>query len=120
MRGEQDMTEHKHEHNHNHHHAEGHDRITEPTADFKEEDFLKKHPTYLSQQSRRAFLASAGAAAALGANFAVGFLRSDRAEAKTETLMAADSIRNAGNIHVLKATPQNCFWGILTKRCHPS
>jgi len=113
------MTEHKHENDHDHHHAEGHDRNVEPTADLKEDDFLKKHPTYLSQQSRRAFLASAGAAAALGANFAVGFLRSDRAEAKTETLMAADSIRNAGNIHVLKATPQNCFWGYFDKTLPP-
>ncbi len=103
------MADHKHGHNHDHSH--GQEESSEVGADVTEKEFLKQHPTYLSQQSRRAFLASAGAAAALGANFAVGFLRSDRAEAKTETLMAADSIRDAGNIHVLKATPQTCFWG---------
>jgi len=118
--------------NHNEHHEHGHDeqhhshdavsdtQQGEPsTADATEAEFLKKHPTYLSQQSRRAFLASAGAAAALGGNFAVSFLRGDKAEAKSETLMAADMIRDAKNIHILKATPETCFWGYFDKTQPP-
>jgi len=71
-------------------------------------------PQYLSKQSRRAFLASAGVVAALGTNYAMGFLRGSQ-EAKAETLLAADAIRDAGNIHILKATPQTCFWGFFDK-----
>jgi acetamidase/formamidase len=98
---------------------------TEPTnnediADAHDETaFLKCHPGFLSRQSRRAFLASAGAAAALGSNYAVSFLRGDSEEAKAETLLAADLIRSAGNIHKLQATPQTCFWGFFDKTLPP-
>jgi acetamidase/formamidase len=118
------MTKHNHQHDHNEHHHH-HDATGEsesgssPTTDVTEAEFLKQHPTYLSQQSRRAFLASAGAAAAVGGNFAVSFLRGDKAEAKSETLMAADMIRDAKKIHVLKATPETCFWGYFDKTQPP-
>ena len=122
------MAQHHHDHDHsNHGHNEHHHdpnvisdaEDKKSAADATEAEFLKKHPTYLSQQSRRAFLASAGAAAALGSNFAVSFLRGDKAEAKNETLMAADMIRDAKNIHVLKATPETCFWGYFDKTQPP-
>ena len=119
------MAQHHHNH-HNHDHSEHHhdpeaasNTEGKSSTDTTEAEFLKKHPTYLSQQSRRAFLASAGAAAALGSNFAVSFLRGDKAEAKNETLMAADMIRDAKNIHVLKATPETCFWGYFDKTQPP-
>lgn len=107
------MTRHQHDHSeHQHDHpAASEIEPSNSASDVTEAEFLKKHPTYLSQQSRRAFLASAGVAAALSSNFAVSFLRGDKAEAKTETLMAAEMIRDAKNIHVLKATPETCFWG---------
>ncbi|MBD2104526.1 acetamidase/formamidase family protein [Leptolyngbya sp. FACHB-261] len=73
---------------------------------------------FLSKQSRRAFLVSSGAAAALGADYAVGFLRNPE-QAQAETVAAADSIRDAGNIHILKATPQTCFWGFFDKTLPP-
>jgi hypothetical protein len=53
------------------------------------------HPSqFLSKQSRRAFLGSLGAAAAIGTQM-VGFLR-EPAAAQAETLLAADQIRDAG------------------------
>ncbi len=76
------------------------------------------HLMYLSKQSRRAYLASAGAAGALSTKYATGFLRNPE-EAKAEILLAADSIRDAGNIHILKATPQTCFWGFFDKTLPP-
>ncbi len=84
-----------------------------------EADFVKKHPHFLSQQSRRAFLGAAGVAGAAGLNFAASFLRGDREAAQAETLLAADLIRNARNIHTLKATPQTCFWGFFDKTLPP-
>ena len=76
------------------------------------------HPSqFLSKQSRRAFLTSLGAAAALGTNM-IGFLRDPEA-AQAETLQVADSIRDAGNIHTLKATPETCFWGFFDKDLPP-
>lgn len=68
---------------------------------------------YLSKQSRRAFLTSLGAATALGLS-QVGFRR-DPAEAKADLMAMADTIRDAGNLHILKATPQNCFWGYFDR-----
>lgn len=118
------MTKHSHQHDHsepqhNHNADSENESGHNVSPDVAEAEFLKKHPTYLSQQSRRAFLASAGAAAALGSNFAVSFLRGDKAEAKTENLMAADMIRDAKKIHVLKATPETCFWGYFDKAQPP-
>ena len=108
------MEEHKHSHERSHHSSSTNsDSCADPLPE-DEEDKLEPHPQYLSKQSRRAFLASAGAAAALGANYAMGYER-DSGQAKAETLLAADTIRNAGNIHSLKATPQTCFWGFFEK-----
>lgn len=76
------------------------------------------HPHYLSHQSRCAHLASAGLAGALSQH-AFGFLR-DPEETKSEILLAADSIRDAGHIHILKATPQNCFWGFFDRDLPPT
>jgi acetamidase/formamidase len=76
------------------------------------------HPSqFLSRQSRRAFLTSLGAATALGTSM-VGFLRNPE-EAKAQTLLAADTIRDAGAIHTLKATPETCFWGFFDKDLPP-
>jgi acetamidase/formamidase len=58
-----------------------------------------------------------GTAAALGLT-QVGFRR-DPAQAQEELLAAADTIRDAGNLHILKATPQNCFWGFFDKTLPP-
>lgn len=114
------------EHHHSHHHGQHlHSTQDEPVADEsaqiqEEQEFVNQHPRYLSKQSRRAFLASAGVATALGTNYAASFLRGDLGQAKAETLLAADTIRNAGNIHTLKATPQTCFWGFFDKTLPPT
>jgi acetamidase/formamidase len=89
-----------------------------PAADPEDSEHPSHHPSqFLSRQSRRAFLTSLGAAAALGTNM-IGFLRDPQA-AKAETLQVADSIRDAGNIHTLKATPETCFWGFFDKDLPP-
>ena len=111
----------KHDHNHEQHSSSTNDcdSCADLSTDFDEtNESSDLHLQYLSKQSRRAFLASAGAIAALGTNYAMGFLRGSE-EAKAETLLAADSIRDAGNIHVLKATPQTCFWGFFDKTLPP-
>lgn len=115
------MEETYHSHNHEQHSSSSNDcsNCADSATDFDEaNESSKPDPQYLSKQSRRAFLASAGVVAALGTNYAMGFLRGSE-EAKAETLLAADSIRNAGNIHVLKATPQTCFWGFFDKTLPP-
>lgn len=115
------MEESKHSHDHEQHSlsANNYPSCTNSSTDFDEADeILELHPQYLSKQSRRAFLASAGVVTALGTNYALGFSRGAEA-AKAETLLAADSIRDAGNIHVLKATPQTCFWGFFDKTLPP-
>jgi acetamidase/formamidase len=87
-------------------------------GDLEEPDSSAHHPSqFLSKQSRRAFLTSLGTAAALGTNM-IGFLRDPQA-AQAQTLQAADSIRDAGNIHILKATPDTCFWGFFDKDLPP-
>ena len=88
-----------------------------PAADLEDSD-PSHHPSqFLSKQSRRAFLTSLGVATALGTNM-IGFLRDPQA-AKAQTLQIADSIRDAGNIHTLKATPETCFWGFFDKDLPP-
>jgi acetamidase/formamidase len=106
-------------HVHHHHPAPPAVNPVEPEGDLPESEFVKKHPHFLSQQSRRAFLGAAGIAGAGALNFAASFLRGDRETAQAETLLAADLIRNAGNIHKLKATPQTCFWGFFDKTLPP-
>ena len=111
----------KHSHNHKQQSSSTNDcdNCAELSTDSDEaNDSLESDPQYLSKQSRRAFLASAGVIAALGTNYAMGFSRGSE-EVKAETLLAADSIRDAGNIHVLKATPQTCFWGFFDKTLPP-
>ena len=103
------------QHDHTHHH-----HSLQPLTNQEpiEPEELDDHPPaqFLSKQSRRAFLASVGAATALG--LSQGFRR-DPAEAKDEILAAADTIRDAGNLHILKATPKNCFWGFFDKTLPP-
>lgn len=83
-----------------------------------DEQFLDEHPQYLSRQSRRAFLASAGALAALTTSCTQGISR-DREEANQEMPVVADAIRSAGNFHTLKATSKTCFWGFFDKTLPP-
>jgi hypothetical protein len=98
------------DHAHNHVHQD---------SESAQSDHPALHPSqFLSKQSRRAFLTSLGAAAALGTNTAIGFLR-DPEIAQAETLAAADPLRDASNIHVLKATPETCFWGFFNKDLPP-
>ncbi len=84
-------------------------KTSSPAAvDLEKSDSPSHHPSqFLSRQSRRAFLTSLGAATALGTNM-IGFRRDSQA-AKAQTQIIADSIRDAGNIHTLKATPETCF-----------
>lgn len=97
------------EHHHDHDHAATESESIDPAL----------HPSqFLSKQSRRAFLTSMGAAAALGTHTAIGFLRHPE-QAQAQTLQAADEIRDAGNIHILKATPETCFWGFFDKELPP-
>ena len=109
------MTEHEQGDQHDHHHHSLQPLTNQEPIEPEEED---DHPPaqFLSKQSRRAFLASMGAATALG--LSQGFRR-DPAEAKEEILAAADTIRDAGNLHILKATPKNCFWGFFDKTLPP-
>lgn len=100
-----------HEHDHPHNHPEVQ---VEPEA----ADILEREPQYLSRQSRRAFLASAGALAAVTTSCSRGFSR-DPQEVQAETVMAAEAIRSAGNLHVIKATPETCFWGFFDKTLPP-
>ncbi len=99
------------------HHDHQHETSTDPDLIDSDHD-SDDHPPrgFLSKQSRRAFLASVGAATALG--LSQGFKR-DPAEAKDEMLAAADTIRDAKNLHILKATPQTCFWGFFDKTLPP-
>lgn len=50
--------------------------------------------------------------------YAVGFSRSSK-EAALETLAAADAIRDASNLHILKAKPETCFWGFFDNSLPP-
>jgi acetamidase/formamidase len=87
-------------------------------SNLSESSETAQHPSqFLSKQSRRAFLGSLGAAAAISTQM-VGFLRDPQA-AQAETLMAADLIRDAGHLHVLKATPETCFWGFFDNTLPP-
>ncbi len=109
-----------HEPSHSHHscpHCQA--KTSSPAAaDLEKSDNPSHHPSqFLSKQSRRAFLTSLGAATALGTNM-IGFRREPQA-AKAQTLQSADSIRDAGNIHTLKATPETCFWGFFDKDLPP-
>lgn len=109
------MTEHNHQCDHDCNYN------SQPESDHEqpdlEHDSDERPPAqFLSKQSRRAFLASVGAATALG--LSQGFKR-DPAEAKDEMLAAADTIRDAKNLHILKATPQTCFWGFFDKTLPP-
>jgi len=112
-----------HDHSHQHHSSHSCPHCgsqTSPSAatDQEESDHPSHHPSqFLSKQSRRAFLTSLGAATALGTNM-IGFLRDPQA-AKAQTLQVADSIRDASNIHTLKATPETCFWGFFDKDLPP-
>jgi acetamidase/formamidase len=108
----------EHEHNHECDRTHSHSQSdTEQVQPDLEHDMGDRPPAqYLSKQSRRAFLASVGTATALG--LSQGFKR-DPAEAKTDLLAAADTIRDAKNLHILKATPQNCFWGFFDKTLPP-
>jgi acetamidase/formamidase len=109
------MAEHAHSHECNHNHPPSQSKTESAQPEIEE---LGDRPPaqFLSKQSRRAFLASIGTASALG--LSQGFKR-DPAEAKTELLAAADTIREAKNLHILKATPQTCFWGFFDKTLPP-
>ena len=43
----------------------------------------------------------------------------DPEEAKQDTLSVAETLRDAGNLHVLKATPETCFWGFFDQSLPP-
>ena len=77
------MQEPKHSHNHKEYSSTDNcDVCGDASLDLDEADELSElEPQYLSKQSQRAFLASAGAVAALGTNYAMGFLRGSQ-EAK--------------------------------------
>jgi acetamidase/formamidase len=110
------MAEHEHNHECNHNHPQSQSEIEPAQIEIEDEPGDRPPAQYLSKQSRRAFLASIGTATALG--LSQGFKR-DPAEAKTDLLAAADTIRDAKNLHILKATPQNCFWGFFDKTLPP-
>ncbi|HEY9644051.1 MAG TPA: acetamidase/formamidase family protein, partial [Coleofasciculaceae cyanobacterium] len=116
------MPEHPDDHSTPHHDSHscpqcGAKAVSSP-PEPEELDHPSHHPSqFLSKQSRRAFLTSLGAATALGTNM-IGFLRHPQ-EAQAQTLQVADSIRDAGNIHTLKATPETCFWGFFDKDLPP-
>ena len=118
------MTEHEDGQHHHpaHHQCQQHHPTTnnpeqnDAPHDSEERD-TSPPPGFLSKQSRRAFLSSLGAATALGLS-QVGFRR-DPAQAKEELLAMADTIRDAGNLHILKAVPQNCFWGFFDRTLPP-
>lgn len=103
------MTEHQHDHDPSF-------PTIEPGQPLEQDSDDRPPAQFLSKQSRRAFLASAGAATALG--LSQGFRR-DAADAKSDMLAAADTIRDAGNLHILKATPKTCFWGFFDKTLPP-
>ena len=50
--------------------------------------------------------------------YAMGFGRDPEA-AKLDTLSVAETLRDAGNLHVLKATPETCFWGFFDQSLPP-
>jgi acetamidase/formamidase len=109
------MTEHEQNHQcDNHHHAQP--EVEQEQPELEQDSGDRPPAQFLSKQSRRAFLASVGTATALG--LSQGFKR-DPAEAKSDMLAAADTIREAKNLHILKATPQNCFWGFFDKTLPP-
>jgi acetamidase/formamidase len=110
------MAEHECSHECNHNHPQSQSEIDPAQPEIEDEPGDRPPAQYLSKQSRRAFLASIGTATALG--LSQGFKR-DPAEAKTDLLAAADTIRDAKNLHILKATPQNCFWGFFDKTLPP-
>ncbi len=104
------MAEHEHNHECNHNHPPSQSELEPAQPEIDDEPGDRPPAQFLSKQSRRAFLASVGTATALG--LSQGFKR-DPAEAKTELLAAADTIREAKNLHILKATPSNLLLGIL-------
>lgn len=110
------MAEHEHSHECDHNHPPSQSEIEPAQPEIEDEPGDRPPAQFLSKQSRRAFLASIGTASALG--LSQGFKR-DPAEAKTELLAAADTIREAKNLHILKATPQTCFWGYFDKTLPP-
>jgi acetamidase/formamidase len=112
-------SDHAHESDHLHPHPPAEAQEVESEGILAEDEFVEKHPQFLSQQSRRAFLGAAGVAGAAGLNFATSFWRGDREAAQAETLLAADLIRDARQIHTLKATPQTCFWGFFDQTLPP-
>lgn len=103
----------RHDHSHHNHSLQP---ATNPELLELDDSDDRPPAQFLSKQSRRAFLASVGAVTALG--LGQGFRR-DPAEAKDEMLAAADTIRDAKNLHILKATPQTCFWGFFDKTLPP-
>jgi acetamidase/formamidase len=111
------MTEHQQGNQHDHD-PHNHSQPSTDQEPIELADELDDRPPaqFLSKQSRRAFLASMGAVTALG--LSQGFKR-DPAEAKDEMLAAADTIRDAKNLHILKATPKTCFWGFFDKTLPP-
>lgn len=120
------MAEHEEGHHHHAHHGQcqhhHHPSTLSNNLEDEESSPDLEHdsnppPGFLSKQSRRAFLSSLGAATALGIS-QVGFRR-DPAQAKEELLAMADTIRDAGNLHILKAAPQNCFWGFFDRTLPP-
>nr|WP_290228296.1 acetamidase/formamidase family protein [Trichocoleus desertorum] len=50
--------------------------------------------------------------------YAMGFSRDPEA-AKLDTLSVAETLRDAGHLHVLKATPETCFWGFFDQSLPP-
>ncbi len=115
------------EHHHDHAHCSSSDHDHEqpvtdhpPQSHTDDDDALEQHPQFLSRQSRRAFMASSAAMAALTAASCSsrGFER-DREEAKQETAAVGEAIRSAGNFHTLKATSKTCFWGFFDKTLPP-
>ncbi|WP_432810681.1 acetamidase/formamidase family protein [Pantanalinema sp. GBBB05] len=116
------MADHEHQHSEScssHSPDPTHTEPLHPESDEQSnEQFLDEHPQYLSRQSRRAFLASAGALAAITTSCTQGVSR-DREEAKQEMPVVAEAIRSAGNFHTLKATSKTCFWGFFDKTLPP-
>jgi acetamidase/formamidase len=110
------MAEHEHNHECDRTHQESQPDTEQEHPDLEHDMGDRPPDQYLSKQSRRAFLASMSTATALG--LSQGFKR-DPAEAKSDLLAAADTIRDAKNLHILKATPQNCFWGFFDKTLPP-
>ncbi|HEY9750540.1 MAG TPA: acetamidase/formamidase family protein [Allocoleopsis sp.] len=45
--------------------------------------------------------------------------RRDPEAAKLDTLSVAETLSDAGNLHVLKATPKTCFWGFFDRSLPP-